>query len=338
MLRGMTSLEIIPCPPDDQRAALELVLSAVAPEQRGAILAGLQPLAEQGVDVFSALVIARQGEQLVGAAWLQPLVGQTGTLWPATLAHEGSPSDSVSPSTVSSSSLRQSLAQAALLATKERLPVELVQAMLESPDDPFAADLLAIGFTQLADLLYLMRAVPRNAGTGEKIPNDELLQEKAAEKAPLQLVSPALDDREVFERLLLASYEQTLDCPALDGLRDIADTIAGYLAVGSYDPSLWFIAHWQGEPAGVLLLSPYPESSQWELTYMGVAPPFRGHGIGRLMLAEVERRAQIAGIEQVVLAVDASNHPAQRSYDAAGYLQWSRRTAYMKPLSDACSD
>ncbi len=327
----MSDTKISLCRPEDQRAALELVLSSVPVGQRSPLVEGLRPLAEEGVDVFSALVAAKAGGKVVGAAWLQPQVGRTATLWPSQLSHGEAPlqrAESVestgnAPTNRNTpSSLTRDLANAALRAAGG-LPVDLVQTTLESADDPFAADLLAIGFTHLADLLYLVLDVPREAHGTKVDPR-------------LRLSSPATGDLDLLEHLLVGSYEQTQDCPALKGLRQFSDTIASYQSAWSYDESLWFVALWEDRPAGLALLTPYPDSCQWELAYMGVIPPFRGHGIGRQILADVQRRAAEEGVAQIVLAVDTANQPARKIYAAAGYFEWCRRTAWMKSLLENC--
>jgi mycothiol synthase len=307
----MGDIEITTCPPSNQREALELVLSAVPTDQRSSVVDSLRPLAEQGVDVFLGLIVARSGNEIVGAAWLQPQVGRTGTLWPAVTTLDAF------------GSLRRDLAAGAMKAGAE-LPVDLVQTLLESGEDPFATDLRAIGFTQLAELLYLSLTVSAN-------------KDPATTDSRLRLSPRAADNRDLLESLLSSSYEGTLDCPAIEELRGFDDTIAGYQAVGSYDESLWFVVRWEDQPAGVLLLAPYLEVSQWELIYMGVSPEFRGLGIGGLILEDIRQRALATNVEQVVLAVDAANLPAKRLYEAAGYVEWSRRTAFLKPLLEDCA-
>jgi mycothiol synthase len=304
MLPKMSDIIIRTCPPNRHREALELVLGAIEPEQRGVVVESLRPVAERGMDVFAGLVVAEVGPRMIGAAWLQPQAGRTATLWPPKVV------DGVARV------IGRQLAAAALAECGNWRTV-LAQTLLDSPSDPFAGDLLALGFTHLADLKYLMTTVPQRT----RPPNVDI-----------QLTSPAYEDADEFKQLILQSYESTLDCPALEGLRDIRDVLEGYQTVGKHDPALWSIVQLHGRPVGVLLLAPYPESHQWELVYMGVVPRARGKHIGRQILDVVRYRASQAGIGHVVLAVDAANHPALRMYEAAGYVEWSRRTAYIKHM------
>lgn len=305
MLRCMSDVCIRTCPAEKRREALELVLRSVTPAQRGAVVETLRPVAEHGVDVFAGLAIAELGPRIIAAAWLQPQVGRTATLWP-TVGVGGVDHNVAGP-----------VAKHALAAA-ESLSTVLAQVLLNSPDDPFAHHLAALEFVHLADLQYLMLAVPSLA-----IKPD----------SQITLAPPTPSETELFEQLIVESYEATLDCPGLEGLRNIKDVLAGYRTIGQHDPALWHILRWKQQPAGVLLLAPFPESNQWELVYMGVVPRMRGRQLGAEVLQQVAYRASLAGVGHVVLAVDTENHPAIRIYRAAGFVEWARRAAYIKRIA-----
>ena len=46
------------------------------------------------------------------------------------------------------------------------------------------------------------------------------------------------ENHALFAAAIQESYRDTLDCPALSGLRDIEDVIAGHQSVGTFDPAL----------------------------------------------------------------------------------------------------
>lgn len=305
MLRSMSNEVVRICPPQLHREALELVLGGVSPEQRGSVIDALRPIAEQGVDVFASLAISIKDNAITGATWLQPQVGRTATLWPPQLATGANPQ------------IVQRLTAAAIEAGWT-LPVDLVQALLEDPNDPFTTTLTQLGFDHLADLRYLALKIPTAVPS---VADEEL-----------QLQSPAAGHPDILRAVIADSYNATLDCPGLEGRRQMDDVLAGYASVGVHDPALWFIVEWRGEPAGVLLLAPYPEANQWELTYMGVTPKFRGQGLGRRILARLVLLASAAGIAHIVLAVDSQNWPALKMYEQANFVGWARRTAYIKQL------
>jgi ribosomal protein S18 acetylase RimI-like enzyme len=59
------------------------------------------------------------------------------------------------------------------------------------------------------------------------------------------------------------------------------------------------------------------------LVGMLVAPPARGQGVGRALLAEFDRLArQLPGLQQVVLSVTASNTHALALYQHAGFVRY----------------
>lgn len=310
MLRLMEGDVISICPPHLHRTALERVLGNVSPEQRGTVIDALRPIAAQGIDVFAGLLIAERDNAVVAATWLQPQVGRTATLWPpAPGAGEDPP-------------LAEALVAAALEAGRE-LPADLVQVLLEESNDPIIATLLRLGFRHLADLHYLSLKIPSR-------------QPREADDR-LRLRSPAADQPVLLRKLIADTYNDTLDCPGLEGRRQMDDVLAGYASVGVHDPNLWFIAEWRGEPAGVLLLASYPEVNQWELTYMGVAPKFRGEGMGKRILSRLVSLALQAGVGHVVLAVDARNWPAMQMYEQANFVGWARRTAYIREMAKEAS-
>ena len=304
MLHGMSEVVVQQCPSDLHRDALRLVMQNVAPEQRGGIIEGLRPLASEGMDVFAALVIAQQGSELVGSGWLQPQVGRTATLWP--------------PVTVGPHDAELQL-QLALHALElgQQLPITLVQSLLERTDDPFIPVLQQAGFAHLADLIYLLLTVPRRC--------------PPPRETRLRFV-PGHRDPDLLEKTTVSTYRETLDCPGLEGRRNIKDILAGYRTVGQHDPDLWNILLWDDQPAGVLLMAPYPDTNQWELVYIGIRPEVRGQGLGVKILTELAYRASQAAVEHIVLAVDKANQPAVDMYAQAGYTEWARRVAYMKML------
>lgn len=282
-----------------------MVLQDVTPQLRAGLVDVLRPTAEKGIDVFAGLVIAEDNGRLVGAAWLQPQVGRTATLWPPIT--RGEENDTVPIQ----------LASAAVKAANE-LPVDLVQVLLDKSSEWLVPLLEALEFEKLADLEYLMHTVPRRY-LGEVDPE-------------ITLDSPAMDHRELFEELVQSTYQQTLDCPGLEGRRHIADVLCGYQAVGEYDPNMWYIVRWKSEPVGVLLTAPYPDGEQWEIVYVGITPRYRGQHLGRKVLAHLSSLAAAKKVEYVVVAVDAANAPALRIYEQGGYVRWAERTAYIRSV------
>ena len=76
----------------------------------------------------------------------------------------------------------------------------------------------------------------------------------------------------------MESYQQSLDCPLLNGLREIGDVIAGHQASGEFNPRFWFVLSERDMPRGVVLLNRVPRTDTAELVYFGLAPAARGAG------------------------------------------------------------
>ncbi len=142
---------------------------------------------------------------------------------------------------------------------------------------------------------------------------------------------PLVGDR--LGRTLLATYKDSLDFPELIGGRTLDDIFAGHRAGIVYDPQRWWLIQQAGSDAGVVLVGLIPETGDWDLSYLGLLPTFRGISLGRAVLAEILRRAQAAGVPNVVLAVDERNTPACRMYRAAGFLAEDSREVFLKLIA-----
>jgi GNAT superfamily N-acetyltransferase len=128
--------------------------------------------------------------------------------------------------------------------------------------------------------------------------------------------------------IIKASYRQSMDCPALEGVRQIGDVIAGHKASGVYRPESWWIASWSGAPAGCLLLNDNPISGAADVVYLGVTPEFRGRGLGRAMLQHAANDIRRRGYGNMTLAVDAANPYALAIYQSVGFKPLFSRDAY----------
>jgi len=197
-----------------------------------------------------------------------------------------------------------------------RRDVCLAQVLLEGNAQREAKALLQGGFQYLSELLYLV------------CPNSEFSMRPLATLLDFETYSAA--NHAQLAGIVEATYQQTRDCPQLNGARAIEDVLAGYRAAGVFDTSRWLIVRYQGADVGCLLLSDFPEYDNWELVYMGVVPSARGYGWGLQIVRWAQQRARQAGRQRLVLAVDAANEPAIRMYTEAGFQAWDRRTVYLK--------
>lgn len=204
-------------------------------------------------------------------------------------------------------------------AALDRQRVRLVQALLDPHPTLQAEAFRAGGFQQLGCLVYLSR-------------------QTTAEERPLilgpglKLVTWGEAGRPTFERAILASYEETQDCPGLLGLRDIDDIICGHMAAARFEPGLWFAVVDGDEPAAVMLLNSIPQRRAVELTYLGVGRRWRRRGIARALLQYGLSVAWRHGAQRMLLAVDQNNVPAMRLYRSLEFAGGSRKLAMIYPL------
>jgi ribosomal protein S18 acetylase RimI-like enzyme len=174
-----------------------------------------------------------------------------------------------------------------------------------------------VGFRHLADLIYL-------TCESQRFPRER------DREAVLEFVPFDGPLRSRLMRLIERTYEGTLDCTALNGVRDVDNVINGYQATGVFKPQNWMIVRAHGEDAGVLLLADHPKAGHWELMYMGLVPEVRGNGWGRQITRHAQWLAAQSGVERIVLAVDATNEPALRMYRNTGFEMWDRRTVFVR--------
>ena len=158
------------------------------------------------------------------------------------------------------------LAESAIAAF-DRTGIDMAQALLAATTPQLLSVLQHVGFRHLADLLYL---------------TCESIRFPLAAPAPceIEFEQYAYADRERLKRVIERTYEKTLDCTALDGVRNIDEVISGYQATGEFRPENWLFVRNSGEDVGVLLLADHPPAKHRELIYMGLVPEVRGRGWG----------------------------------------------------------
>ena len=213
--------------------------------------------------------------------------------------------------------------QAALSAGMEdarAADVVLVQAMMEPADTAGKSVFSAAGLVPLATLTYMERRPPVHPPAYSLPADVALAAYEAGTHAQLA-------------EAILSSYQQTLDCPAMSGMRDVNDVIEGHKAVGRFDPQLWSVILRHGKPVGCLLMSEIPARHALELVYLGLCPEARGLGLGRIMMQRVLAIASRRHFDVATLAVDAANAPAVRLYRRCGYASVAQRLAMIRQLA-----
>lgn len=212
-----------------------------------------------------------------------------------------------------------------LLALDGALQAEkilLAQTLTHARTDEATGWFQAAGYQLVGDLLYLGAELRLSAT--RKIPGIPIEQ--------LELIPHSPDDVDRWVPLIDRTYEKTLDCPAVDGLRPTSDVLLGYRDIGQQRDDWWFIARHAGQDVGCLLLADHRPASHAELVYMGLVPKARGRGWGVHLALQAQQIAVTSGAEHLILSVDAANMPALRHYQAAGFHFWEQRTILVKSL------
>lgn len=113
--------------------------------------------------------------------------------------------------------------------------------------------------------------------------------------------------------------------------RDVVDDTPKHL-----DPRISFVLMWSGErAAGCAGLQPL-EPGVGEVKRMYVRPAFRGRGLSRTLLAEVEKLAADRGMHTLRLETGRLFQEAIGLYTSAGYTPIPRFGAYAGCAESVC--
>lgn len=304
---------------ENRRSALSLLLTG----QVGASQATVAPFEtfarENNLDL-QHLWTASEGNRDVAAALIVPGVGRTGMLFLSPLS--------------SGSNSRVELAGRMISNALNHLDpaqVRLAQALLDQGQPIQQRAIEAGGFRFLANLAYMHR--PGKALS--QLPPISLAGQT------LQQTHWSEDARTLFVKAISGSYQDTLDCPGLLGLREMDDIIAGHMATGKFNPQHWSVWYDGDQPAAVLLLAESTAARGFELVYLGVCPHARRQGLSRLIMQYALHLTATQGTHPhasdtpLQLAVDDQNEPALRLYRGLGFRINLRKTAliYTPPQS-----
>jgi len=299
-------LEIDVVPRARQADALWLLFSATPREFRTALIAATLGSVNRGEAELTGFFEAKRGQQLVATIWGNLLAGHAALVWPPQRI-EGEDANT-----------SQRLLETLHLHLQQN-DVSLAQAVLQSEDQEGIEALLGCGYQQAAELLYM-------ACQRAQLDREEPVC------AELQFEAFSEDKLDRLARVVKATYEATMDCPTLNGVRDMDDVLTGYRATGVYDPQHWFIVRHDGKDIGCLLLADHPRDEQMELVYMGIVPQGRGRQWGQIISRYAQWVAHRTLRQRLVLAVDEANQPARFMYEAAGFTVFDRRRVLLRTL------
>jgi len=295
---------IAPCPRTRWEVALSLLFQHVRQADRGQRVRAVIDLFQSGHLAPDGLRVLQRAGSIEGAIVSQVLPGAAALLWPPQVRQGGH---------------READEDRLLQETSNWLRaqgVKLGQSMLDPHEEDFGLSLERNGFAALTRLWVLHH--------DGNIPVELLANEER-----LRFVTYSDPWRETFNRVMMESFEATLDCPEINGVRTVDEVLEGHRASGTYSPDRWWLALDGKEPVGVVIATPLTGRPVWELTYLGLIPSGRGRKLGRELVLKVLWEARAAGVSDVELTVDQRNTPAWNVYRRLGFEVIDQRRVYM---------
>ena len=283
-------VSVISCPQNIRREAILQLKAARDEWGRNELVVAINRMLEQLDADWSGLLITPDKEgNPTGAIWVEMLTSKEANLW---LPH-------------SECSYTPELLSAAIGWARQQ-GLRVVKTVLEGNDLQTAALLKENGFPKVASLHYMSVSTQTvlKAPVADALASFVHVEDLAPER--LEIVFGQVE-------------KNSLDCPEFQGMLTTQEALQGFYRQDVHAPAHWYLARCEGEDAGILLLAPHPESTNWELMYMGLVPAWRGRGLGIQMVNEALHRAREAGMEEVILAVDERNTPARRLYEQFGF-------------------
>ncbi|MDZ4849807.1 MAG: GNAT family N-acetyltransferase [Pirellulaceae bacterium] len=316
---------------DDE--SIELILDAVE-----------QSIEQQGMRFASAQsMIVASGEdeapEELAAAYLMEYPGRLGSLvGPWVSNRDAKLSEEAAVAVLRS-----------LVRTSCDWKVELVQTVIEL-DSPYSVKALRLaGFRKLATLYQMSVEL-----TNTEILNNAAFpylknrsQESSYSLQPFEWRQYNPSDFKLWIEWLDRTYEETADCPELNGVRATAESFAGYLASSGIQSSGNDTPHWWAAIETTGSQSEYSQcesriaaafmlgssgAGNWELSYMGVVPKYRGRGLATETLRRALHLAQRQDAKQLWLAVDRRNESAIRLYQRFGFEITRELDAWFLPI------
>lgn len=309
-------------PAVDRDAALGVLLTGQPDAGPGVLERFAAFVAHQKLDVDALWAAYENGVPRVSAL-LVPSAGRAAMLFLTPISVDAAIPGETGPETV-----RKVLAELAgrVCAAQDPEAIQLVQALLEPHQALERQSLLQADFSELAELSYMSRRVEGAVAGVDAWPDPPL---------PVGYsVRPWTEAaRPLFVAAIEASYEQTMDCPGLVGVRSMQDVVAGHMGAGRFDPDLWHVVlDATDHPVAALLLAEVPLVESMEMVYLGLSPSVRGQGIGRGLVRWAVSLSACRQAQALTLAVDKANEPALVLYRSMGFTVTAHKSAMIWSL------
>ncbi len=270
---------------DEIAPALRILFRHFAPLEAERRIENALLLSQMGQLSTDGLFVVRDNAGLVGAVFCMPMAGASGMLWPPQVL------DRALQPTV------EDLLLSHAVSWLGNRGIKLVQVLLSPEESREAAALERHRFRHITHLWHLIHDLK---GALPHLRQPRLLYDAFDPAQP-----------SVFEQTLLRTYEGTLDCPEVAGVRTVSEVLDCHRAQGVFDPDRWWLLRENGDPVGVVVIMEQPENRDWEIVYFGIVPEARRRGLGREAMIRVLHQARQLGRSRVELSVDGRNTPAR---------------------------
>ncbi len=300
---------------EDIRPAVHLALPSVARtdyDLSARVDHFLNYLAAQDLKIDWKLGIMTQG-RLVGSALGVVSPGKVAMILASPCTPETALSDTV---TQALEMLEQKARHAGLAILQSLIPRDCADR---------AQVLSKAGYAFLADMSYLVLEVPPSIPPEPRHPDIVVEDYRSVGEV-------------VFRNTLGRTYEGSLDCPGLNGVRTMEEIVLSHRHTGIHDPRLWLMAKVGTDPVGVVLLTQVPLQAAMEIVYVGVVPEARGCSYGSYLVRLAIENAVRTRCEHLMLAVDHRNHHARKIYASFGFKETDRRHAWVRKLRTPASE
>jgi ribosomal protein S18 acetylase RimI-like enzyme len=288
-------------------SAFSLLFQHLALLERQQRIANALQLVAQGEIALDNVLVIRDRGDLRGVAVCCAHAGAVGQIWPPQ---------------VRSVANQEAIEDALLCSALDRLRQagsRFIQALLTGEDAPAIPCLVRAGFRQLSSLLTMSHSLAMTEAWSSQSGGTFALRYRTFTELG--------HDR--FRDIMLHSYEGSLDFPELNDIRDVDDVLQAHRLQGNFHPEQWLAAYHEDQAIGLLLLAEMADQSEWELSYVGVVPEWRGKGFGTELVREALRRAVQLRASRLTVAVDSRNLPACRVYTRLGFLLVEEHQVYV---------
>jgi GNAT superfamily N-acetyltransferase len=308
--------------PEEREAAFRLIFQDA--EDRETRVANALHLVELGELKEASILVVRGHQELSGAMVCLPVPGASALVWPPRVVRG-----------LAQAQIEDSLVRHASAWLRQH-GARLAQALLLKDEVHRAPPLERNGFRHITCLWYMRRElvglgfVSKGDPTGAKRKQAPPPAGTASDedgRIHYQTYAPGIAG--FFHQTLLQTYEGTLDCPEVTGVRSISEIIKGHQAPDGPEMDHWWLAQEGQRPVGVLLMTETAGSETWDVAYVGVVPEARGRSVGRQLMFKAISEARAANMSQLALSVDARNLPAIRLYRSLGFQLYDQRDVYL---------